>query len=77
MAATFLACYADVMKFRVLRPFVAQSKHLNRGDVVDFEPSARTQTLIDTRYLVPTDAAVAAESAPELPLAAKRQAKKG
>jgi hypothetical protein len=65
------------MQFRVLRPFIANGKQLNRGDVLNAEPSGRTQTLVDTRYIVPTDSAVAAESAPELTLAQKRQAKKG
>lgn len=64
------------MQFRVLRPFVANGKQLNRGDVINVEPSGRTQTLVDTRYLVPTDAAVAAESAPEMTLPVKRQVNK-
>jgi hypothetical protein len=64
------------MQFRVLRPFVANGKQLNRGDVISIEPSGRTQTLVDTRYLVPTDAVVAADYAPEATLPQKRQANK-
>jgi len=48
-----------LVKFVVQRAFQAGQDRLARGDIVDLVPSRRTQTLVDTRYLLPADVDVA------------------
>lgn len=50
------------MLFRAQKDFKANGRNLLRGDTIELEPSPRTQTLIDTRYLLPADPEVATAS---------------
>lgn len=41
------------MFFKVLKSFEANRKVLERGEIVEFEPSRRTQALVDHRFMLP------------------------
>jgi hypothetical protein len=52
------------MKFTVLRDGKFEGELCAKGDVIDVVPSLRTQQLVDLRYLLPADAAIAAVAGP-------------
>lgn len=41
-----------LVPFKVLKAFTANGKVLQTGDVVELEPSRRTQSLVEYRYMV-------------------------
>lgn len=47
------------MHFRVLKEFVGNGVRHERGSEIDIESTPKVQGLIDQRYLLPIDAAVA------------------
>jgi hypothetical protein len=54
-----LELYEEVpLKFQVLKPFYSGKLHLQKGQVIDLAPSIRINTLVSTRFLMPTDAEV-------------------
>jgi len=52
------------MKFTVLRSGKFDGQLCEKGDVLDIVPTIRTQQLVDMRYLLPADPAVAAVAGP-------------
>jgi hypothetical protein len=53
-----------VMKFTVLREAKFDGVVRQRGEVIDLVPTLKTQQLVDTRYLLPADDAVASVAGP-------------
>jgi hypothetical protein len=50
------------MRFQVLKDFQGNGQMLPRGAFVELTPSPRTQILIESRYLLPADPVVEAQT---------------
>jgi hypothetical protein len=58
------AWYHEHMKFSVLREAKLDGLVRRRGEVIDLEPTLKTQQLVDLRYILPADDTVASVAGP-------------